>query len=229
VSGLFRRLAARALGVAPTVRPVVGHPAEAGVSAAVNGAPLAPGTELAGTTPSPGARATDASPPAVPEVAATRTDAGRLPQVPIESSAPTQDEPRATPRSAAEARIAPPEAAREPARLIVAPAHAETEEPRPATADRARPSHDAPRDAPPLLPSQPLARFLPPQAITGSTPPPAMAARPPVEETTEVHVTIGRIEVTAVHEAPPPRREPARPRKAKSLAEHLAQRQGSRA
>ena len=109
------------------------------------------------------------------------------------------------------------------------PAHAETEEPLEATADPPRPSHDAAREAPPLLPSQPLARVLPPQASTGSIPPPAMAARPPVEETTEVHVTIGRIEVTAVHEALPPRREPARPRKPKSLEEYLAQRRGSRA
>lgn len=58
------------------------------------------------------------------------------------------------------------------------------------------------------------------------------AARQPAkapEETTEVHVTIGRIEVTAVQEAeaqkPAPRRRPA----PMSLDEYIARRQGGRA
>ncbi len=46
----------------------------------------------------------------------------------------------------------------------------------------------------------------------------------PVEETTEVHVSIGRIEVTAVHESPPPKRAPARSQRALSLEEYLARR-----
>jgi len=49
-----------------------------------------------------------------------------------------------------------------------------------------------------------------------------------VEETTEVHVTIGRIEVTAVHEAPPAKRAaPSRPAPM-SLHDYLAKRQGGR-
>jgi hypothetical protein len=63
--------------------------------------------------------------------------------------------------------------------------------------------------------------------------PPALAAArrapsPSKEETTEVHVTIGRVEVTAVHEAPGSKKAPARARKARSLDEYLAARQGDR-
>jgi hypothetical protein len=49
-----------------------------------------------------------------------------------------------------------------------------------------------------------------------------------VEETTEVHVSIGRIEVTAIHEPPPPK--PAAPRRnaPMSLDDYLARRQGGR-
>jgi hypothetical protein len=53
--------------------------------------------------------------------------------------------------------------------------------------------------------------------------------RTPVEETTEVHVSIGRIEVTAVHEATPaPKRAPARGNRALSLEEYLARRKAGR-
>jgi len=45
-----------------------------------------------------------------------------------------------------------------------------------------------------------------------------------VEEITEVHVSIGRIEVTAVHEAPPPKRQAPTPAKPMSLDEYLARR-----
>ena len=51
---------------------------------------------------------------------------------------------------------------------------------------------------------------------------------PRSEETTEVHVNIGRIEVTAVQEAPPPRRPAPRTAKAMSLDEYLARRAGER-
>ena len=46
-----------------------------------------------------------------------------------------------------------------------------------------------------------------------------------VEETTEVHVNIGRIEVTAVHEAAPPKRQSAAAAKPMTLDEYLARRQ----
>ena len=45
-----------------------------------------------------------------------------------------------------------------------------------------------------------------------------------IEETTEVHVSIGRIEVTAVHEAPPPKRQAPTSAKPMSLDEYLARR-----
>jgi len=48
-----------------------------------------------------------------------------------------------------------------------------------------------------------------------------------IEETTEVHVSIGRIEVSAVHEAPAPRRRPEpQANKPMSLDDYLARRQG---
>jgi hypothetical protein len=43
-----------------------------------------------------------------------------------------------------------------------------------------------------------------------------------IEETTEVHVSIGRIEVTAVHEAPPPKRQATVAAKPMTLDEYLA-------
>lgn len=45
-----------------------------------------------------------------------------------------------------------------------------------------------------------------------------------VDEITEVHVSIGRIEVTAVHESPPPKRQAPTPAKPLPLDEYLARR-----
>ncbi len=45
-----------------------------------------------------------------------------------------------------------------------------------------------------------------------------------VDEITEVHVSIGRIEVTAVHESPPPKRQTPAAAKPLSLDEYLARR-----
>ena len=45
-----------------------------------------------------------------------------------------------------------------------------------------------------------------------------------VDEVTEVHVSIGRIEVTAVHESPPPKRQAPTPAKPLLLDEYLARR-----
>jgi hypothetical protein len=45
-----------------------------------------------------------------------------------------------------------------------------------------------------------------------------------VDEITEVHVSIGRIEVTAVHKTPPPKRQSPMPAKPLSLDEYLARR-----
>lgn len=78
-----------------------------------------------------------------------------------------------------------------------------------------------PLEAAPRLPSW-RAGALFPDASRG----PASAKRS--EETTEVHVSIGRIEVTAVHEAPPSKRSPTPASKPMSLAEYLARRRGGR-
>lgn len=60
-------------------------------------------------------------------------------------------------------------------------------------------------------------------AATPSAPPAPRAAEP-----SEVHVTIGRIEITAVHEAPPPRRAGKAARPLTSLDDYLRQRQRAR-
>lgn len=81
---------------------------------------------------------------------------------------------------------------------------------------------------------EPLLPFSPPPAMSPSGAPLAQAlvrqARhgPLVEETTEVHVSIGRIEVTAVHEAPPPRRPAPKANKPMSLDEYLTKREAGR-
>jgi hypothetical protein len=54
------------------------------------------------------------------------------------------------------------------------------------------------------------------------------AGEPDVERITEVHVTIGRIELTAAPTADLPRRQPAVKRKAQSLEEYLARREANR-
>jgi hypothetical protein len=53
------------------------------------------------------------------------------------------------------------------------------------------------------------------------------AAAKPAEEATEVHIHIGRIDVTAVHEAPPPRRKPAATPAPMSLDTYLTRRSRS--
>jgi hypothetical protein len=75
-----------------------------------------------------------------------------------------------------------------------------------------------------LLPPQPL-RHTDSSAATERRPA-ASAAVSAVEETTEVHVNIGRIEITAVHAAPPPKREPTRAGKPMTLEDYLAKRGG---
>ena len=93
-----------------------------------------------------------------------------------------------------------------------------------------RPRPAAGETPPPLLPPQPGTPVLAVHPIAASLPTaPTVASRAAREEATEVHVTIGRIEVTAVHEAPQQQRGPARRGKPKSLDEYLAGRHGRRA
>jgi hypothetical protein len=95
--------------------------------------------------------------------------------------------------------------------------------------DAVTPAARAQADPAPLMP-------LTADRSTPSAPPaaPHRAAGPPAapvsaaDEPNEVHIHIGRIDVTAVHEAPPPRRKQASTQAPMSLDSYLAQRQRSR-
>ncbi|WP_434148597.1 hypothetical protein ACR2R6_15160 [Methylocaldum gracile subsp. desertum] len=81
----------------------------------------------------------------------------------------------------------------------------------------------------PLLPPQRAMHS--PAWNTGNRPPDSSrgaASASRAEESTEVHVTIGRIEVTAVHEAPPSKRRAPPSAKPMTLEEYLARRRGER-
>ena len=84
---------------------------------------------------------------------------------------------------------------------------------------------------PPLMPLQNPAQHsaLNPGAAAQHAKPGGATWQSQVEETTEVHVSIGRIEVTAVHEAAPPKRAERPAPKPVSLDEYLSKRQGSKA
>jgi hypothetical protein len=117
-----------------------------------------------------------------------------------------------------------------PVRTMRAPAHPDpTASPltRPVAFEPAEPVAPAREPTPPpLVPT--ATRFVPPPVLASV--PPARSARTasthrhPTSEATEVHVSIGRIELTAVHEAPPPRR-PAPAKPSLPLHEYLARRQ----
>ncbi|MDD5410696.1 MAG: hypothetical protein PHF31_04665 [Methylobacter sp.] len=79
---------------------------------------------------------------------------------------------------------------------------------------------------PPLLPLKNSAypSALNSTAVAQRGEPRGSAWQSQVEETTEVHVSIGRIEITAVHEAPPPKRQAPATAKPMTLDEYLARR-----
>ncbi len=86
-----------------------------------------------------------------------------------------------------------------------------------------------------LAPRTELSRAEPPHAVP--SPPPRVPAMPVpargrnrstgAEETTEVHVHIGRIEVTALQQTPAPRKPPRSGRAPLSLDDYLARRRGA--
>jgi hypothetical protein len=233
---LLHRLASRALGAAPEIRPIVGWSAPAPGFDAVPHAQEPHRTESAGSAASPLAAAAPAGPTAASRAVSRLRDA----EV---AGAPARHTPDASGRDVGRVRelddaaapaapVAGPHAAVARALDVsfeVAPAphasHAERQ--RNAAAEDTAPSRDSRAHPDPLLPPpRPAAQSaLPPAANAGRVASvPARAAR----EATEVHVTIGRIELTAVHEAPRPRREPARARGPQSLDEYLARREAKR-
>jgi hypothetical protein len=121
-------------------------------------------------------------------------------------------------------------------RALRAPADSPTGAiPLPIVPGAARRAEAAPTSDEGPLPLRRIQPLLPPQQgpngtalLKGAARAQGAAGRMPVEETTEVHVSIGRIEVTAVHEAPPPKRAPARSQRALSLEEYLARRKAGR-
>lgn len=253
MSGLLHRLAAQAIGVAPAVRPVAGttwfSPQEnreaPRVSAAVASVePQMERREVAGTQVQPARDAEPIAGQVAPEgVRPAPANATATPSSHAETAA--KPAPIATVDDVAPAE--PRSGASEPATDKTAPPLPQTplrmsERATPATPEvRAHPIESrATRDAtlqerealfapdpPRLFAKRPREDGLPRSALAANGTHDT-ASPPAVEETTEVHVSIGRIEVTAVHEAPPRKREPARSRKARSLDEYLASRQERR-
>jgi hypothetical protein len=117
---------------------------------------------------------------------------------------------------------------RDPGRAVQETTHADPAQPLPpliATPARHDETAAVPRLVP-LLPPRPDAESSARAALRFELPVRGHAAT--VEETTEVHVSIGRIEVTAVQEAAPPPRKTPRGSPPMSLDDYLARRNGGR-
>jgi hypothetical protein len=253
MSNLLRRLAAHHSGTLPRVRPMASLPYQ-GAPAFVDEAPVAGLAQPAETgAPSPAgfehaARETTARANARTPRARAELDAGKPPdplmKPPVAPPGTTHAPPHATtpapttqPRSVAASPrptsskpseptlsatdelavptpITPPAQSPEATEATVTPTVATARIAPPARRKAAETLGAAPS---PLLPSRTVA----PQAPT-SPARPTTASSP---EPNEVHVHIGRIEVTAVHEAPTPRSRPRRGQAPMSLDDYLAKRQ----
>ena len=218
MSGLLRRLVDGATGRG---QPPVRSASRSAFAGAPRLLPEAPGREglPPGSLPQPlQAPAAFMRAPAAP---ARGGDEARAPGVPALSPADSPAERRSR-RDSAQAALRPVEADELPGRSMSATHDARTTD-RIAAAD-ARP----PRAPEPLLP--PIAHVDAPVAgaIRGVVATPPVTAGPRNAGSNEVHVTIGRIEITAVHEAAPPRRAGKTARPLTSLDDYLRQRQGGR-
>jgi hypothetical protein len=240
MSGFFSHLAARGMGQAGSVRSAA-RLAYASPPALVETAeePMAPPPALQsrplGGSPQEFAQGgVPARPGVAPEGEPTATPTppsallrrpSNLPPAPRDAASRDLRDTRAAPGEIdPDRRLRRPEEATmraTPDPIMPAAAHAAGEPP--SVDDR---GSGATRPVRPLLPPQqgPNGTAL----FKGALAAPGNAWRTPVEETTEVHVSIGRIEVTAVHESPPPKRAPARSPRALSLEEYLARRQAGR-
>jgi hypothetical protein len=223
MSGLLHRLAQRTLnGNAPRVRPVAPIPwlATPGIFEAAESATPAPEPAVPHTrTPSPVAPFPDA-----PDAAPRETPDASSPEPPV---VPTP----AVAATAHEETEAPP------APTFVEPDHAPPGAPTAFVTQHNPPattmSTDAPTAAPRSYPAS--ARRLPP-ALLAPRPdaqadpalprirPHVAVAAPVTEPPTEVHVHIGRVELTAVTESPPPQRKARPASTGRSLDEYLQQR-----
>jgi hypothetical protein len=239
MSGFLGHLAARAMGGAGSVHSVARLPyaaapmliEAAGDAATVLGpapqsAPFA-GALLTGAAQSP---APHGSPPQPAGTADAGEPAIALRQVPGDGPAPLRVTSPDLGRTGREAPEVPWGAPATPAPLV-APAMRGVERTIPAQEE------SEPRDMQqgamphfqPLLPLQRApsrAAQIPVAAVARG--PDGPARRGAAEESREVHVSIGRIEVTAVHDAPTPNRAQPRARRALSLEEYLARRQAGR-
>jgi hypothetical protein len=221
MSGLLHRLAQRTLnGNAPRVRPVAPIPwlATPGIFEAAESATPAPETAVPHTrTASPVARS-----PEAPEAAPRETPDVPLPEPPV---VPT----------AAMAAIAHDETEAPAAPTFVEPDHAPPGVPTAFVTPQNPPmtamSTDAPTAARRSYPAS--ARRLPPPLLAprpdAQADPAVPRSRPHVAATvteppTEVHVHIGRVELTAVTESPPPQRKTLPAPTGRSLDEYLQQR-----
>jgi hypothetical protein len=244
VSGYLRSLAAQALGLGVPVKSAARLP-----YAAVPALFEQPAGDEASSSPAAARVSTvapsmnAADPPGLPE--AERPHAvSSLPfprrdyaAVPTIFEQPSGDEATSPPTAAQVSSVAPSLNAGDELRL----AHAmrEPADRNPAAPSMTQPTVFGPAELveparvlapPPLVP--PTTRFVAPPAFAPVSPRSARTAiahrHSTDSDATEVHVSIGRIEVTAVHEASPPPRRAVPAKKSMPLNEYLAQRQRGR-
>lgn len=246
MSGLLLRLASRALGVAPAIRPILAWPP---AGARVDAVPRPQEPQQTDPLGSPAAAPAPAAPArrtAALHAAARPLDVGDGVEVAVASASLVPDVSRHDPApayrqhedDAPDNSVAYSQARADrvggSADFAHVPApHAPDAAPlRNTTAADDAPRRDRRAHPEPLL----APRAAPRTASSGALPPAAGVARSraatapagAAEDVTEVHVTIGRIELTAVQEAPRPRLKSARSRKPQSLDEYLARRAAER-
>lgn len=226
MSGLFRRLAERATGQrSPVLHATVwpGSLISGGWLPEVDPLPLS----ATATPASPGSQTTRIQPPLHVATPTTPVNAHEQSTVPVPSPLAHQREIASRDVSVAPgttSRHSTPQAQRQPDPM--------PPEPRIAAVTRTLPSLEIERLVPPptydspRLPAQLLAR--PPSSsdqpppLPPFNPPPA----PPVAD--EIHVHIGRIEVTALRESVPAKPSTRTPQPSLSLDDYLSRRKGER-
>jgi len=224
VSSLFRRLAERATGQrrpvlhAPVLLPYAGVPE------------WLPETEALALTP--------AVAPAVPP----DSDPVFSPATPLTSTAPALD--RSEPQKTASGwPLAPPievpylQASPSitsfsetiPESLIKPEPQVDSERSTPASAyTLPLPESERPRQTPTLEVPHPPPPLLPLPPLYNQQSQPVAVSSPQQPRADEIHVHIGRIEVTAVHEAAPAKHSARKPQPSLSLDDYLARRRGEK-